>query len=144
MQHWTGQEFIIGESGISLRRDSYIPEFDANLSVSVSYEVINANVIKKTVQLFQPSMPGMYYILQETARPAEKPQRYLTFEYDNFPGGFVHEMYPAAGFVTSDNSVVGFLTDAGYKNQYTRNTSPRWGLLQKCSLRRVLLIRTIP
>ena len=126
MKHWTGQEFIVGEKSIILKRDSYIPEFDANLSVSVSYEVINSNVIKKTVELFQPSMPGMYYILKETARPAEKPLRYVTFEYDNFPGGFVHEMFPAAGFVTKDNTVVGFLTEAGYKNQYTRNTRRRF------------------
>jgi hypothetical protein len=74
------QRICIGEKSIILRRDSYIPEFDAKLSVSVSYEVINSNVIKKTVELFQPSMPGMYYILKETARPAEKPKRYVTFE----------------------------------------------------------------
>jgi len=126
LKHWTGQAFIIGEKSISLQRDSYIPEFDANLSVAVTYEIVNDNVVEKTVELFQPSMPGMYYILQETARPAEKPQRYITFEYNNFPGGFVHEMFPSAGFVTPDNDVVGFLTDAGYKNQFTRNTRRRF------------------
>ncbi len=123
---WTGHDFTASEKGITLKRDSYIGEFDANLSVSVTYEVVNPNVIKKTVELFQPSMPGMYYILKETSKPAEKPQRYVTFEYDNFPGGFVHEMFPAAGFVTPDNTVVGFLTDAGYKNQFTRNTRRRF------------------
>ena len=68
----------------------------------------------------------MLYILKETARPAEKPRRYVTFEYDSFPGGLVHEMFPSAGFITPDNNVVGFLTDAGYKNQYTRNTRRRF------------------
>ncbi len=126
LKHWTGQEFIIREKSISLKRDSYIQEFDANLSVSVTYEIVNDNVVKKTVELFQPSMPGMYYILKETAKPAEKPQQYITFEYDNFPGGFVHEMFPSAGFVTPANDVVGFLTDAGYKNQFTRNTRRRF------------------
>ena len=48
------------------------------------------------------------------------------FEYDSFPGGFVHEIYPAAGFITPGNDVVGFLTDAGYKNHYTRNTRRRF------------------
>lgn len=123
---WTGREWTGNEKNITLKRNSYIPEFDADLSITVTYEVINDNVIKMTVELFQPSMPGMYYILQETARPAEKPQRYVTFEYNDFPGGFVHEMFPAAGFVTPDNQVVGFLTDAGYKNQYTRNTRRRF------------------
>ena len=124
--NWTGQKWSGDKDHITLQRDSYIREFDANLSVSVTYEVVNPNVIKKTVELFQPSMPGMYYILKETNRPAEKPQRYVTFEHDRFPGGFVHEMYPAAGFVTPDNHVIGFLTDAGYKNQYTRNTRRRF------------------
>ena len=124
--HWTGQEWTGNEQRITLIRDSYIKDFDANLSVAVTYEVVNANVVKKTVALFQPSMPGMYYMLQETARPAEKPLRYVTFEYDSFPGGFVHEMFPAAGFVTPGNNVVGFLTDAGYKNQFTRNTRRRF------------------
>ena len=90
---WTGQKWTGDEKRIKLERDSYIKEFDANLSVTVTYEVVNANVIKKKVELFQPSMPGMYYILKETNRPAEKPQRYVTFEYDSFPGGFAHEMF---------------------------------------------------
>jgi len=126
MQHWTGQEWTGDEKSITLKRDSYITAFDANISVTVTYQLVNANIVEKTVELFQPSMPGMYYILQETARPAEKPQRYVTFEYDSFPGGFVHEMFPSAGFVTPDNNVVGFLTDAGYKNQFTRNTRRRF------------------
>jgi hypothetical protein len=124
--HWTGREWTGNEQSISLKRDSYIPEFDANLYVTVTYLVVNANIIKKTVELFQPSMPGMLYMLQQTARTAEKPLRYVTFEYDNFPGGFVHEMFPAAGFITPGNNVVGFLTDAGYLNQYTRNTRRRF------------------
>ena len=124
--HWTGEKWSGNEKSITLKRDSYILEFDANISITVTYDVVNGNIIKKTVDLFQPSMPGMYYILQQTSVPAEKPQRYVTFEYDDFPGGLVHEMFPAAGFVTPDNNVVGFLTDAGYKNQFTRNTRRRF------------------
>ena len=120
-QNWTGNE-----KAITLNSGYYIKEFDTNLSVLVNYEVVNANLVKKTIELEQPSMPNMYYILQETARPAEKPQRYVSFEYDNFQGGLVHEMFPAAGFVTPNNTVVGFLTDAGYKNQFTRNTRRRF------------------
>lgn len=126
LSKWTGSDWAGNDTVITLKRDSYVKEFDANLTVSVTYQVVNSNVVKKTVELFQPSMPGMYYILKETSRPAEKPQRYVTFEYDNFPGGMVHEMFPAVGFVTPDNQVVGFLTDAGYKNQYTRNARRRF------------------
>src|SRR5690606_28586063 len=41
------------------------------------------------------------------------------------PGGLVHEIFPAAGFITSDHTLVGFLTEAGYKNHYTRSTRRR-------------------
>jgi hypothetical protein len=126
MYQWTGQSWAGNEKKITLQRDSYVKEFDANLSVHVSYEVMSESIIKKTIELFQPSMPGMLYILQQTARPAEKPGRYVTFEYDSFPGGMVHEMFPAVGFITPANTIVGFLTDAGYKNQYTRNTRRRF------------------
>ena len=126
LPHWTGEKWSGNEKMITLSRDLYIPEFDANLSTSVTYEVINDHLLKKTVELFQPSMPGMYYMLQQTARPAETLKRYVSFEYDDFPGGFVHEIYPAAGFITPQNDVVGFLTDAGYKNQFTRNTRRRF------------------
>ncbi|MEP7107434.1 MAG: hypothetical protein ABI760_05615, partial [Ferruginibacter sp.] len=126
IRQWKGQKWTATENSITLTSNAYLKEFDANLSVSVTYQVANANIIKKTIELFQPSMPGLYYILQLTAKPAEKPQRYVTFEYDHFPGGFVHEMFPSAGFITQDDYVVGFLTDAGYKNQYTRNTRRRF------------------
>jgi hypothetical protein len=121
-----GQKWNGNEKAVILTSDYYIKEFDANMSVAVSYEVVNANLVKKTIELVQPSMPNMYYILHETARPAEKPQHYITIEYDNFPGGMVHEMFPALGFLTPNNTVVGFLTDAGYKNQFTRNTRRRF------------------
>lgn len=124
--HWKGQTWSGDEKHIILKGHSYIKELDANLSVTVDYKVINDHVVRKEVRLFQPSMPDMHYILKETARPAEKPVRYTSFEYDSFPGGLVHEMFPSAGFITPDNVVVGFLTDAGYKNQYTRNTRRRW------------------
>lgn len=126
LEHITGQKWVGDGNNITLTRELYVKEFDANLSVAINYQVVNANVVKKTIKLFQPSMPGLYYILKQTARPSQKPKRYVTFENDKFPGGFAHEMFPAAGFITPGNDVVGFLTDAGYKNQYTRNTRRRF------------------
>jgi hypothetical protein len=123
---WKGARYEGNESSITLTRDSYLPDLDSRLSVRIHYEVINPQVVKKTIRLFQPSMPDMYYILKQTFRPAQKPLKYLTFEHDSFPGGFVHEMFPSACWVTPDNKVVGFLTDAGYLNEYTRTTRRRF------------------
>ena len=126
MPGWTGAKHTGDAKNITLTRESFIPALDLNLTVTVNYQIINEHAVKKTIDLFQSGMPSLYYILEETAKPAKTPLKYLTFEYDNFPGGFVHEIYPSAGFVTNDNQVVGFLTDAGYKNHYTRTTRRRF------------------
>jgi hypothetical protein len=123
---WKGEKWNGDSNKITLSRDSYITELDLNLNIAVTYEIVNKNVIKKSINLFQSGMPSLYYSIEETAKPAAKPLKYITFEHDNFPGGFVHEMFPSAGFVTPDNFVVGFLMDAGYKNQYTRTTRRRF------------------
>ncbi|SMD05506.1 hypothetical protein SAMN04488101_110146 [Pedobacter nyackensis] len=125
MTGWTGKQWKGNDSTITLIRESYIPEFDLNLSVQVTYKVINAHVIKKTIRLYQPGMPQLYYMLKERFVPVQKPKQYVSFEHGNFPGGFAHEMFPSVGYVDYRNTLVGFLTDAGYKNQYTRTTRRR-------------------
>ena len=123
---WKGAKWSGDNKTVHLTRDSYIAELDLNISISVTYEIVNNNVIKKSIDLLQSGMPSLYYTISETSKPAQIPSKYVTFEYDNFPGGFAHEMYPSAGFVTPDNQLVGFLMDAGYKNHYTRTTRRRF------------------
>lgn len=123
---WTGAAWTGNENKVVLTRDTYLSELDLNLSVTVIYQVINEHVVKKTIRLFQSGMPALFYSLEETSRPATPPSKYVTFEYDDFPGGLAHEIFPAAGFVTPDNQLVGFLMDAGYKNHYTRTTRRRF------------------
>lgn len=126
INNWKASEWTGNETSIKLSKDTYLPDFDLNLFVSVTYEIINSNVVKKRIDLFQSGMPSLYYTLEENLKPAETPSKYITFENDNFPGGFVHEMFPSAGFVTPDNQLVGVLMDAGYKNHYTRTTRRRF------------------
>ncbi len=123
---WKGSEWTGNENLVKLSRETYLSDFDLNIFITVTYQVINQHVIKKTVDLFQSGMPTLYFTIKETSKPAETPSKYVTFEHDNFPGGFSHEMYPSAGFVTSNNVLVGFLMDAGYKNHYTRTTRRRF------------------
>jgi hypothetical protein len=123
---WKGSKWTGDGNTIRLTRDSYVSEFDLNVSIAVTYQVVNKNIVKKSIDLTQSGMPSLYYTLEEKAKPAQKPSKYVTFEQDNFPGGFAHEMFPSAGFVTPDNQLVGFLMDAGYKNHYTRTTRRRF------------------
>lgn len=126
INHWKGDRYSANDSTITLVKECDIPDLDSRLQASVTYKIVNKHVIKKTVDLLQPSMPQMYYILTQTYYPADRPLKYTTFEYDSFPGGFVRELFPSTGFVTPKKWVVGFLTDAGYKNQYSRNTRRRF------------------
>jgi hypothetical protein len=123
---WKGKIWKGNDSSITLSRTSYLPTFDLNLTAEVNYTIINKHLIKKTISLFQPGMPFLYYTLKEKFIPAKIPARYLTFEHDHFPGGFAHEMFPSAAFIDKDQVLTGFLLDAGYKNQYTRTTRRRF------------------
>ena len=123
---WKGSEWEGNETFVKLSKETYLSDFDLNLLISVTYEIINSNVVKKSIDLFQSGMPSLYYTLEENFKPAEIPTKYVTFEHDDFPGGFAHELFPSAGFVTPDSHIVGVLMDAGYKNHYTRSTRRRF------------------
>lgn len=126
LNYWKGTAWSGNDSLVKLSREMYLSNFDLNLSVEVTYEIINSNVIKKSIDLFQSGMPILYYTLEENFIPAQAPSKYVTFEHDDFPGGFAHEMFPSAGMVTPQNDVIGILMDAGYKNHYTRSTRRRF------------------
>ncbi|WP_339916955.1 hypothetical protein [Yeosuana marina] len=123
---WKGSKWTGNETTVKLSKDTYLSDFDLNLSITVTYEIVNSNVVKKSIDLFQSGMPSLYYTIEENFKAAETPTKYVTFEHDNFSGGFAHEMFPSAGFVTPDNQLVGVLMDAGYKNHYTRTTRRRF------------------
>ncbi|MEO5788255.1 hypothetical protein, partial [Gelidibacter sp.] len=126
LNKWKGSEWTGNDSIVKLSRATYLADFDLDVSITVTYEIVNSNIVKKSIDLFQSGMPLLYYILEENFKPAETPSQYVTFEYTDFPGGFAHEMFPSAGFVTPNNQLVGILMDAGYKNHYTRSTRRRF------------------
>ena len=126
IKDWKGSKWTGNDSLVTLSRDTYLSDFDLDLSISVTYKIINSNIVKKSIDLFQSGMPLLYYTLEENFIPAEIPSKYVTFENDDFPGGFAHEMFLSAGFITPDNQVVGVLMEAGYKNHYTRSTRRRF------------------
>lgn len=126
IKSWKAASYSQKGNKVTFEKVMYLDAFDTNLSVKVDYEVLNPHLVKKTVMLFQPSMPDLYYTLEETNIPAKTPQRYVTFEHENFLGGWAHELYPSAGYITDQGKVVGFLTAPGYKNHFTRTTRRRF------------------
>ncbi|OIQ68477.1 hypothetical protein GALL_499300 [mine drainage metagenome] len=47
LAHLKGQKWTGNENMITLSSDFYVKEFDADLSLTVTYQVINANLVKK-------------------------------------------------------------------------------------------------
>lgn len=126
IKNWRGVSYEKTEKGYILEKAQYLNEFDSNLYSEVEYEKVSPSLVKKTLRISQNSIPNFYYSLDFNNVPSFKPRKYVSFEYENFKGGMVHELYPSAGFITNEDKVVGFLTDPGYKNNFTRTTRRRF------------------
>jgi hypothetical protein len=93
--------------------------FISYLRVRVEYELLDKGLIKKQIFLSQRNQPVLYYILNNSLEPLEKPQNWWSFDSAKSAGGSVQERYPAAGFHFDNGLCMGLLTDAGYRNQWT-------------------------
>jgi hypothetical protein len=85
IEAWRASDWEGDERSFRLTRETYVSEFDLNLTIGISYEVVNDNVIKKSVDLFQSGMPSLYYTIDFVEKPAVAPLKYITFEHDDFP-----------------------------------------------------------
>jgi hypothetical protein len=88
--------------------------------VTVKYEVLQSQVVKKTIQLHQSDMFLLFYQLTNRLEPTIAPAKLWSFDHAECKGGALHEIFPAAGFCTQDGVTVGLLTDSGYRNQWSR------------------------
>jgi len=52
IQQWKGQEWTGNEKSIMLNRVSYLKDFDANLSVTVTYLVVDSDIVKRRLSCF--------------------------------------------------------------------------------------------
>jgi len=68
--------------------------------------------------------PGRYvhaaYQITNRMEPETSPAKLWSFDHADCKGGPLHEYFPAAGFRTQDGLTVGLLTDAGFRNQWSR------------------------
>src|SRR5659263_534503 len=88
--------------------------FATDLEVSVTYENVTAQVIKKTIRLYQNNIPRLFLRLRCSFEPPEAPETYWSFDHASHPGGpaygvLADDVFPAAGYVLSGNRVLGLL-----------------------------------
>lgn len=110
---------------IKLSGKSYLNKFMTQVSIEIDYSIVNDHVIKKVISLEQNNIPLLFYQLENKVSPSYKPVSYWSFDHLDHQGGSIREIYPAAGFMFEDSTTVGLLTDAGYRNQWTRNIRKR-------------------
>ncbi|MGH4051664.1 MAG: hypothetical protein ACREVX_09960 [Clostridium sp.] len=122
---WKADDCKEGDGWVKLTGNYYCKILTTNITVEVKYSIVNKEVLKKEISLFQSNIPMLFYSVKNTLTPVANGQQYWSFDKFNHEGGIVHGTYPAAGFISKDNIAVGLLTDAGHRNLWTRNTRRR-------------------
>jgi len=105
---------------LNLSGELILTNLRTTVVVEVTYEVMSAQVIKKTIQLRQADMFTLLYQITNRMEPETSPAKLWSFDHADCKGGPLHEYFPAAGFRTQDGLTVGLLTDAGFRNQWSR------------------------
>jgi hypothetical protein len=112
---WTGDA-----ARVSLNGECKLQNLNTTVVVRVDYDVVSSNVVRKKIRLRQSDEFLLFYQLDNRLEPAAAPARFWSFDRLDWQGGSLHEYFPAAGFRTQNGLCVGLLTDAGYRNQWTR------------------------
>ncbi|MBN2347802.1 MAG: hypothetical protein JXJ22_03130 [Bacteroidales bacterium] len=125
LNNWKANQAEEKGGAIKLTGQYYSKDLMTDITIEVNYSILNDHVIKKGISLEQNNIPLLFYQLETKLSPNNKPVSYWSFDHLNHQGGSIREIYPAAGFFLEDAVAVGLLTDAGYKNQWTRNIRRR-------------------
>jgi hypothetical protein len=105
---------------IMLAGEADLANLRTTIFIEVRYQVLNAEVVKKTIQLRQADMFSVLYQLTNRLDPVVEPEKLWSFDHMVCKGGSLHEYFPAAGFRTRNGITVGLLTDSGFRNQWSR------------------------
>jgi len=125
LHNWKAKQAEENSDGIKLSGQYYQKDLMTYITIEVDYSIVNDYVIKKEINLEQNNIPLLFYQLENKLTPADEPVSYWSFDHLDHQGGSIREIYPAAGFFLEDSVAVGLLTDAGHKNQWTRNIRKR-------------------
>jgi hypothetical protein len=112
---WTGDPthvFLYGECKLS--------NLNTTVFVQVEYEAVAARVARKRIRFQQADSYMLWHQVTNSLESLSEPARFWSFDQLDCQGGALHEYFPAAGFRTQAGLTVGLLTDAGYRNNWSR------------------------
>ena len=125
INNWKSTSAVQTENGIILTGIIILPSLETDVAVTVTYVVVNKQVVEKRIDLRQTNLSLLYYSINTSLSSSEPPSRFWSFDNADNKGGVAHESYPAAGYMIGDSLCVGLLTDAGNRNLWTRNIRRR-------------------
>jgi len=117
---WKATSWSGDRTQVTLIGEMHLTNLRTTVSIEIRYEVLPSQVVKKTIQLHQADMFTLLYQASNRLEPEAPPAKLWSFDHADCRGGALHEYFPAAGFRTQSGVTVGLLTDAGYRNQWSR------------------------
>ena len=118
--NWKASSWTGDRKRVTLKGECQLKNLNTTVHVEVDYAVVAPHVIRKQVRLHQSDMYVLFYQVSNRLRPSAPPAKFWSFDQPDCTGGELHELFPAAGFRTEDGLTVGLLTDAGFRNQWSR------------------------
>jgi hypothetical protein len=120
VENWKATSWTGDPVRVTLNGEAKLTNLRTTAFVQVTYEVIGANLVRKSIRLHQSDMFMLFYQLSNRLEPVTKPATFWSFDQVDCRGGALHEYFPSAGFRTENGISMGLLTDAGYRNQWSR------------------------
>ncbi len=120
VENWKATSWTGDAKKLTLTGECSLHNLNTTVLVHVDYEVVTANVVRKKIRLQQSDMFLLFYQVSNRLELPEEPAKFWSFDQLDWHGEASREYFPAAGFRMRDGLCVGLLTDAGYRNQWTR------------------------
>ncbi|MGD0010012.1 MAG: hypothetical protein ABSE93_15880 [Terriglobia bacterium] len=120
VENWKATSWTRDATHVALKGECKLKNLNTSVLVEVDYAVVTPQVVRKQVRLHQSDMYVLFYQVSNRLEPTEPPAKFWSFNQTDCAGGALHEYFPAAGFRTQDDLTVGLLTDAGFRNQWSR------------------------
>jgi len=120
IESWKASSWKGDHRHLYLQGEFQLPNLNTTVGVQVEYEAVNGNVARKRIRFHQADSYVLLYQLTNSLESLDAPARFWSFDQLDCGGGALHEYFPAAGFRTPSGVAVGLLTDAGYRNNWSR------------------------
>jgi hypothetical protein len=120
IENWRASSWTGNPSHVYLKGQCKLPNLNTTVAMQVEYEAVAARVGRKRIRFQQGDSYLLFYEVTNSLEALSSPVRFWSFDQLDCRGGALHEYFPAAGFRTQAGLTVGLLSDAGYRNNWSR------------------------